>query len=93
MTPEEIVIYVVLGLVGAAARIALHIRHYGMASIKWDRAASDLFLGMVAGYICHYLVATLQVTNHLTALGFGYMGPSVVEHLLKRPLSEVEPEK
>jgi len=82
---------VILGLVGAAARVALHVRHYGFASIKWDRAAADLFLGMVAGYICYYLVATFQLTNHLTALGFGYMGPSIVEHLLKRPLSEVLP--
>jgi len=76
--------YILLGAVGALARILVHIHNYGLAKIRLDRCLSHLGLGAIAGYIAWYLIITMGLTNHLTALSFGYMAPSLVEHALKK---------
>jgi len=76
--------YVLLGIVGAGARILVHIYNYGIAKIRFDRCLSHLALGAIAGYVAHHLIVTMRLTNHLTALAFGYMAPSILEHILKK---------
>jgi len=76
--------YVVLGVIGAATRILVHIHNYGVAKVRKDRALAHLGLGGIFGYVSYLLVTIYGWTNHLTALSMGYMAPSVAEHLLKK---------
>jgi len=76
--------FVVLGVVGAVARIMVHIYNYGVVRIAKDRVGAHLVLGAIFGYVAYLLVNIYGWTNHLTALSLGYMAPSVAEHILKK---------
>jgi len=76
--------YLLLGVVGALARILVHIHNYGLAKIRLERCIAHLALGAVAGYVAYYMILTMQLTNHLTAMAFGYMAPSLIDHILKK---------
>jgi len=78
---------IIHGVLGALLRILIHMWNYGARSVyiqeRW-RITVHVALGAIAGYISAILVITKGWTNHLTALSFGYMAPSLLEHLLKK---------
>jgi len=75
--------FVLLGIVGAGVRIAIQLIRDRKFPHPFYISLVELFVGAVSGYVSYYLVTFYALTNHLTALAFGYMGIDALENLLR----------
>lgn len=71
------VLFGVVGLVGAVARVALQVYRDGVFPDSAPRPVALMFLGAVGGGVAYLLGET-----YLSALALGFMASDVIENLL-----------
>ena len=81
---NEIVWYVVVGVIGAGSRLLVQWFRDGEIKQTPLKIAALLGLGAVGGWVSLQLLSLFEIQNYITAWALGFVFPDVAENIAAR---------